>query len=118
MQDISAMKIWPFDLYAEATGGEYISNSDLKEGLVPFQKIREAVGDAMEIMVEMHSLWNLPSAIKIAQALSRSSPRGSKTPSRWTTSTPCEGSPAQRASPRRRANARHALGFSGISCCT
>jgi galactonate dehydratase len=68
-QDIRAMKIWPFDLYAEATGGEYISNADLREGLKPFQKIRDTVGDAMEIMVEMHSLWNLPSAIKIARAL-------------------------------------------------
>jgi galactonate dehydratase len=73
-QDIRAMKIWPFDLYAEATGGEYISNSDLKEGLVPFQKIRDAVGDTMEIMVELHSLWNLPTAIKIAQALEEFKP--------------------------------------------
>jgi galactonate dehydratase len=68
-QGISAMKIWPFDLYVATSGGEYISKADLKSGLEPFQKIRDAVGDAMEIMVELHSLWNLPSAIKIAKAL-------------------------------------------------
>jgi L-alanine-DL-glutamate epimerase-like enolase superfamily enzyme len=68
-QGVRAMKIWPFDLYVATSGGEYISKADLKKGLEPFQKIRDAVGDAMEIMVEMHSLWNLPSAIKIAKAL-------------------------------------------------
>ena len=68
-QGVKAMKIWPLDLYAATNGGEYISKLDLKRGLEPFQKIRDAVGDAMEIMVELHSLWNLPSAIRIAKAL-------------------------------------------------
>ena len=48
------MKIWPFDLYVASSGGEYISKADLKQGLEPFRKIREAVGDAIEIMVELH----------------------------------------------------------------
>ena len=60
-QGVGAMKIWPFDLYVPASGGHYISRADLKKGIEPFQKIRDAVGDAMEIMVELHSLWNLPS---------------------------------------------------------
>ena len=47
---IRAMKIWPFDFAAEVSGGTYISNSDLKNALVPFEKIRSAVGDKMEIM--------------------------------------------------------------------
>jgi L-alanine-DL-glutamate epimerase-like enolase superfamily enzyme len=68
-QGITGMKIWPFDPYAEASGGQYISTEDLNRGLEPFRKIRQAVGDRMEIMVELHSLWNLPSAKKIAQAL-------------------------------------------------
>jgi len=66
---ISAMKIWPFDQFAAKTGGQSISQEDLDAGLEPFRKIREQVGDQMEIMVEMHSLWNLPSAIRIAKAL-------------------------------------------------
>jgi galactonate dehydratase len=68
-QGISLMKIWPFDPFAEASDGHHISLADLKKGLEPFRKIREAVGDAMEIMVEMHSLWDLPNAVKIASAL-------------------------------------------------
>ena len=66
---ITAMKIWPFDSYAAETDGHYISNADLKAALVPFEKIRKAVGDKMDIMVEFHSQWQLLPAIKIARAL-------------------------------------------------
>ncbi|MBA2248094.1 MAG: mandelate racemase/muconate lactonizing enzyme family protein [Chloroflexia bacterium] len=68
-QGINGMKIWPFDAYAEASGGTYIANTDLDLALEPFRKIRAAVGNRMEIMVEFHSLWNLPTAMKIAKAL-------------------------------------------------
>ncbi|MFM9106637.1 MAG: mandelate racemase/muconate lactonizing enzyme family protein [Chloroflexota bacterium] len=68
-QGITGMKIWPFDPYAEATGGNDISAADLDEALEPFRKIRRAVGNRMEIMVEFHSLWNLPAARRIAKAL-------------------------------------------------
>ncbi len=67
-QGITAMKIWPLDPYAEASGGKYISAADLKKGLQPFAKIREAVGDKMDIMLECHSLWDLPTAVQIARA--------------------------------------------------
>ena len=73
-QGITGMKIWPLDPYAEASGGQWISSEDLKKGIEPFRKVREAVGDRMELMVEMHSLWNLPSAIKIAKALEEYEP--------------------------------------------
>ncbi len=66
---ITAMKIWPFDTYAEASNGHYISPGDLAKALEPFAKIRAAVGEQMDIMVEFHSLWNLPTAIRIAEAL-------------------------------------------------
>jgi galactonate dehydratase len=66
---ITGMKIWPFDPYAEASDGLYISGSDLERGLEPFKKIRNAVGKRMDIMVEFHSLWRLPAAQRIAQAL-------------------------------------------------
>jgi L-alanine-DL-glutamate epimerase-like enolase superfamily enzyme len=68
------MKIWPFDPYAEASGGLYISNPDLDKALEPFRKIRSAVGNKMDIMVEFHSLWNLPTAKKIARALEEFEP--------------------------------------------
>jgi galactonate dehydratase len=68
-QGISAMKIWPFDAAAEKTTGQYISAEDLKKALQPFEKIRKRVGGKMDIMVEFHSMWQLPPAIKIAKAL-------------------------------------------------
>lgn len=68
-EGITGMKIWPFDMAAEASGGHYISGPDLAKALEPFEKIRQAVGDRMDIMVEFHSMWNLPTAIRIARAL-------------------------------------------------
>ncbi|MBE9606120.1 mandelate racemase/muconate lactonizing enzyme family protein [Acetobacteraceae bacterium H6797] len=65
----SAMKIWPFDVYAPATGGHLINLEDLKKGLEPFRKIRAAVGDKIEIMCELHSLWGTQPAIRICRAL-------------------------------------------------
>ena len=66
---INGMKIWPFDFAAEASGGQYISNEDLKTALEPFERVRNAVGDKMEIMAELHSMWNVPMAKRIANAL-------------------------------------------------
>lgn len=71
---IDAMKIWPFDYAAEASQGQFISAADLKKGLEPFEKIRAAVGDRMDIMCELHSMWNRPSAVKIARALEEIEP--------------------------------------------
>ena len=66
---ITAMKIWPFDPFAIASSGRDISERDLKVGLEPFRKIRAAVGNSIDIMCEFHSLWNLPAAVRIAEAL-------------------------------------------------
>ena len=66
---ISAMKIWPFDYAAERSSGYDITAEELKAGLLPFEKIRKAIGDRMEIAAELHSLWSRPAAIKIARAL-------------------------------------------------
>ena len=68
-EGVSAMKIWPFDQFAGKTNGEFISSKDIDKGVEPFQKIRDAVGREMDIMVELHSMWNLPSAKRIAKAL-------------------------------------------------
>jgi galactonate dehydratase len=68
-QGITGMKIWPFDIAAERTDGLDISADELRKALEPFEKIRNAVGDRMDIMVEFHSLWKLPAAQRIARAL-------------------------------------------------
>ncbi len=68
-QGITAMKIWPFDQYAEQSQGMHISAAQLKEGCEPFRQIRERVGDKMQIMLECHSLWSASAARDIAMAL-------------------------------------------------
>jgi L-alanine-DL-glutamate epimerase-like enolase superfamily enzyme len=66
---ITAMKIWPFDFAAEASGGQYISEHDLAKAIAPFVEIQDALGGEMEIMAELHALWDLPSAKRIVDAL-------------------------------------------------
>lgn len=65
----AAMKIWPFDVHAAATQGQRISGVDLAKGLEPFAKIREAVGNRIDVMCELHSLWSAGAALRICQAL-------------------------------------------------
>ncbi|MCC6179129.1 MAG: mandelate racemase/muconate lactonizing enzyme family protein [Chloroflexi bacterium] len=71
---ITAMKIWPFDQFADATNGQHITPDLIERGVEPFRQIREAVGMQMEIAVELHSRWNLQSAIRIAEALEEIKP--------------------------------------------
>ena len=68
-EGVTAMKIWPFDQFAGKTNGQFISSEDIDKGIEPFQKIRDAVGRKMDIMAELHSMWNLPSARRITKAL-------------------------------------------------
>ena len=68
-QGITGMKIWPFDIPAERSEGWDITAAELRAALEPFEKIRRAVGDKMDIMVEFHSLWSLPMAKKLARHL-------------------------------------------------
>jgi L-alanine-DL-glutamate epimerase-like enolase superfamily enzyme len=56
----------PQDYY---TVGQHILPDQLQAGLEPVKQIRKAVGDRMEIAIELHARWNLPSAIRIARAL-------------------------------------------------
>jgi L-alanine-DL-glutamate epimerase-like enolase superfamily enzyme len=93
-EGLTGMKLWPFDYVAHfpggwsnwrsfrgmfdpnirSLGGHDISAADLGRALEPFRKIRWAVGDKMEIMVEGHGLWSLPAALKIARALEEFQP--------------------------------------------
>jgi galactonate dehydratase len=65
---IGAMKIWPFDDAGIVNGGCYITPGQMKEGLEPLRLIREEFGDSIEVAMEFHGYWNLPSAIAIARA--------------------------------------------------
>lgn len=66
---IFSMKIWPFDLAEGAADGIDISLTDLKKGLEPFERIRKAHGDRMRLKAELHGLWSLNAARKIAYGL-------------------------------------------------
>lgn len=68
-EGLTAMKIWPFDRFALAGTGRSISMADLTAGLEPFRRIREAVGDRMEIMLEGHGYWDVTTAKRIANAV-------------------------------------------------
>ncbi|MCK6068447.1 MULTISPECIES: mandelate racemase/muconate lactonizing enzyme family protein [Microbacterium] len=63
------MKIWPFDRFAQAKGSRAIEAGDLEAGLSTVAAIRDAVGDAIEIMVDGHGLWDLTPAMRIAKGL-------------------------------------------------
>lgn len=68
-EGFTGMKIWPFDQAAEASGGNDISREDLKAGLTVFSEIRSAVGDKIDIMLEMHGLWRRPAATQILREI-------------------------------------------------
>lgn len=90
-QGITAMKIWPFDPAAEASEGRFISDADLQTALEPFRKIRAAVGERMEIMCEMHSLWDPVMAERIMRALAPLRPFWVEDPIRMTSATDLAG---------------------------
>jgi L-alanine-DL-glutamate epimerase-like enolase superfamily enzyme len=66
---IRAIKIWPFDTAALRNQHEYITSTDIDQGLSPVRKLRDAFGNDIEILVEFHGGWDLTSAIRIAKAL-------------------------------------------------
>lgn len=93
-QGISGMKLWPFDFIVHTPGnwdnwstfrgafdpdlrhlgGLQISDADLDRGLEPLRKIRQAVGNRMDVMIEGHGFWSLPAAKKIARATEEFAP--------------------------------------------
>lgn len=68
-EGITGMKIWPFDRAAEANNGVDISTAELKAGVAVVEAIRAEVGFEMDVMIELHGLWNRLAATKIAHAL-------------------------------------------------
>lgn len=71
---ITGMKMWPFDVHVGKTDGHYISTKDLDATVELFRTIRSAVGFDIDIMVDLHTLWDLPTAKRISRALEEVSP--------------------------------------------
>ena len=64
------MKLWPFDRYVHRRGsGVYLSPAEIEEGMKPLRKIRDRVGDRIEIMIEGHAFFRLPTALRLADSL-------------------------------------------------
>lgn len=68
-QGFGGMKIWPFDTYAELHQGRDIGRGELSHAVGIIEQIRDAVGTQIDVMVELHGLWSLHGARRIAQAL-------------------------------------------------
>jgi galactonate dehydratase len=66
---VTAMKIWPFDPYAALSRGQDITAEQIDEGARPFRRIREVVGMKIDLALEMHTMWNLPAATRIVEAM-------------------------------------------------
>lgn len=70
---VRGIKLYPYDrgpINAFGRhGGTFITQAELKQSLEPIQRIRKAVGDEMEIALDLSSKWNLPCSLQIAKSL-------------------------------------------------
>lgn len=65
-----AFKCWLLDAAAHKPGGPlYISGKDIESALAPLHAIRESFGNRIEFMLDGHGFFQLPAAIRIAEAL-------------------------------------------------
>ena len=70
---IRGIKLYPYDrgpinAYARH-GGTFITQAELRQSVEPIQRIRKAVGDEMNIALDLSSKWNLPCSLQIAKSL-------------------------------------------------
>lgn len=69
---LTGMKVWPFDLAAEASRGDH--RADLSDGLKVIEAIRNEAGLAIELYVELHSMWTLRGAQRLFRELEEFQP--------------------------------------------
>jgi len=69
-EGIGAVKLWSFDFAAHKLNGSiHITAADVEEGMKPFRTIRETVGNALELVLDGHGFFQLPVAMRIAEAM-------------------------------------------------
>jgi galactonate dehydratase len=74
-EGIKAAKMWTLDFAAHKSGGAlHVEPADIEKGLEPFFKIREAVGDQLELILDGHGFFQLPMALRIAEDLRAARP--------------------------------------------
>lgn len=68
-EGVTAMKIWPFDFAAFENAGAGITSTQIAEAVRPLARIRAAVGKDIDVMLELHGLWDVESAKRIIRAV-------------------------------------------------
>ncbi len=63
------MKLWSFDAAYRRCGGDYLPWDEIRGGIEPFQAIRAAVGDNIEVMLDGHGFFSSAVARRIAAAM-------------------------------------------------
>jgi galactonate dehydratase len=65
----AAMKFWTFDQAYHQYGGNYLPLSVVKDCIRPMEAVRRRVGDRIEILLDGHGFFQLPAALRIAEAM-------------------------------------------------
>jgi len=64
-----AMKFWTFDRAYHEHGPNFLPWSAVKACLKPMEEVRARVGDRMEILLDGHGFFQMPAALRIAEAM-------------------------------------------------
>ena len=64
-----AMKFWTFDRAFHEHGGNFLPWSAVKACVKPMEEARKRVGDKIEILLDGHGFFQLPAALRIAEAM-------------------------------------------------
>ena len=65
----SGLKVWPFDGAAIQYGPSRIPQAEVEKAVQPLRDIRDKVGMDLDIFVDGHAHFQLPAALRIAEAL-------------------------------------------------
>lgn len=69
-EGIDAVKLWSLDFAAHKLNGNvYISNRDIEKGVAPFYAMRDAVGGELDLILDGHGFFQLPMALRVADAM-------------------------------------------------
>ena len=68
-QGYSGLKVWPFGQVAIEYGPARISHRAIEAVVQPLHDIRDKVGMDLDILVNGHAHFQLPAALRIAEAL-------------------------------------------------
>jgi galactonate dehydratase len=64
-----AMKFWTFDRAYHQHGAGYLPLAAIRECVKPMEEVRKRVGDRIEILLDGHGFFQLPAALRIAEAM-------------------------------------------------